>query len=131
MRRVRESIGQALRFAAVGAATNAVGFVLYLLATGLGGTPKATMSVLYVVGTATGFWGNRTVTFGHSGSLTRAGVRYAAAYAVGYLINFAILAVMVDRLGYPHQVAQAIATVLVAVFLFVALKLYVFREDHR
>lgn len=122
------SIGQVLRFAAVGVTTNAVGYLLYLVITALGGTPKATMSVLYVIGTAAGFWANRTVTFAHSGSLSTAGLRYAVAYAAGYLINFALLAVIVDTLGYPHQVAQAIATVLVAAFLFVTLKLYVFHS---
>jgi putative flippase GtrA len=124
------SVGQLLKFGMIGATTNAAGYLLYLFVTYLGGTPKATMSVLYVAGAAVGFWGNRVLTFGYSGNLWRARLRYAVAYLAGYLINLALLAILVDGYGYAHQIVQAIATVAVAAFLFVTLKLCVFREPN-
>ena len=70
------------------------------------------------------------MTFGYAGNLWQARLRYVAAHLGGYLINFVLLAVLVDRYGYAHQLAQAIATVVVAAFLFVAFKVCVFREPN-
>jgi hypothetical protein len=66
------------------------------------------------------------VTFAHEGHLGRAAVSYLVAYAIGYLLDVAILAIGMHALGQSHIVAQAIAVVVVAVFLYLALKLFVF-----
>jgi uncharacterized membrane protein (GlpM family) len=47
-------------------------------------------------------------------------------HASGYLCNLAILRVFVDRLGYPHQIVQAVAIFVVAAYLFLAFKMFVF-----
>jgi len=102
--------------------------MVYLLITYFGATPKITMTLLYGVGAAVGFWGNRKLTFAHNGSLVGAGVRYVMAHCLGYFINLAILVVLVDKLGYAHQLVQAIAILVVAVFLFLAFKFFVFTD---
>lgn len=117
---------QLIRFAAVGVASNVLGYTLYLIITYLGVAPKLAMTVLYVVGAFIGFAGNRKYTFAHEGGLMGAGWRYVVAHGLGYLINLAIQIIMVDRLGYPHQLAQALGVCVVAVFLFVVLKYLVF-----
>jgi putative flippase GtrA len=99
---------------------------LYLLITYLGVEPKLAMSLLYLIVASTNFIGNRQWTFTHKGALLGSGSRYLIAHAFGYVLNFFILLVFVDMLGYPHQWVQAVAIFVVAGFLFVSLKLFVF-----
>lgn len=120
------SVAQLLRFAAVGVASNIMGYLLYLLATSLGTEPKVAMTVLYGVGASIGFIGNRRYTFRHEAGLMGAGVRYVIAHVLGYLVNLSIQLSMVDRLGYPHQIAQAVGICVVAAFLFFVFKYFVF-----
>jgi len=122
----RHSVVQLLRFTAVGIASNVLGYLLYLLATSLGTEPKVAMTVLYGVGASIGFVGNRRFTFSHKAGLMGAGVRYLIAHALGYLINLSIQLFMVDRMGYPHQLAQAVGICVVAAFLFFMFKYFVF-----
>jgi putative flippase GtrA len=120
------SMKQLLRFAAVGVASNVIGYLLYLLITHLGAAPKLAMTVLYGVGVLMGFVGNQKYTFAHQGGLMATGWRYLMAHGLGYLINLAIQIIMVDHLGYAHQLAQAFGICVVAVFLFVVFKYFVF-----
>src|SRR5271163_4497759 len=66
------SASRLLRFGLVGIASNIAGYLVYLLLTGIGGTPKLTMTVLYGVGATIGFIGNREFTFAHQGSVFKA-----------------------------------------------------------
>lgn len=120
------SVKQLLRFTAVGFASNVVGYLLYLVITHLGATPKLAMTVLYGVGVFMGFVGNQKYTFAHQGEPMATGWRYVMAHCIGYLINFAAQIIIVDHLGYAHQLAQAFGICLVAVFLFVVFKYFVF-----
>lgn len=120
---------QFVGYAIIGICTNAVGYVIYLFATHVWAAPKITMTVLYVVGAYSGFIANRRFTFQHDGSMGIAGGRYVTAQLIGYFINFGILLVFVDFLNFPHQIVQAIAIGVVAIFLFVVFRLYVFVPD--
>lgn len=124
--RSRKSVVQLIHYGLVGIAINLIGYSIYLVITYLGGEPKITMSLLYVIGATASFLGNRKLTFAHKGSLLGSGVRYVIAHFFGYLINLAILIVMVDQFGYPHQWVQAAAIFVVAAFLFLAFKFFVF-----
>ena len=122
----RESVTQLFRYALVGLLSNLAGYLIYLVLTYFGGTPKLTMTLLYGIGAAVGFFGNRSLTFEHQGSIFGAGVRYVIAHCVGYVFNLIILIVFVDKLGFAHQWVQAIAIFIVAGFLFLAFKVFVF-----
>lgn len=124
--KARKLILQLFRFALVGFLSNIAGYLVYLALTYFGGTPKVTMTLLYSVGAAVGFFGNRNLTFEYEGSVMRAGVRYVIAHGVGYAINLSILILFVDKLGYAHQWVQAGAIFIVATFLFLAFKVFVF-----
>ena len=126
---VDSSVQQLLRYGLVGVAVNLTGYLVYLLITYLGLTPKITMTFLYFVGATAGFWGNRKLAFKHQGSLFGSGMRYIVAHGLGYLINLALLMMFVDRLGYAHQWVQAFAIFVVAAYLFVAFKFFVFAVD--
>ncbi len=123
---IGKSMRQLLRYGLVGVVSNLTIYFVYLLITYLGVEPKKAMTLVYVVGTFIGFVGNRKWTFAHRGAPTLTVVRYAIAHLLGYLLNFTILFTFVDRLGYAHQVVQAVAIVVVAGFLFVIFKYYVF-----
>jgi len=120
---------QIYRFSLVGLASNACGYALYLLITYSGGTPKLTMSFLYLIGATVSFWGNRNLTFMDTGNVLGSYMRYTFAHLLGYLLNLAILITMVDWLGYSHKWVQGLAVIIVALFLFVIFRLVVFKNQ--
>jgi putative flippase GtrA len=120
------SFKQLARYAFVGIVSNLAGYLVYLLVTYLGATPKITMTLLYGVGATIGYVGNRNFTFSHKGSLLDSSARYFIAHFFGYFINLVILIIFVDHFMYPHQWVQAVAIFVVAGFLFIAFKFFVF-----
>lgn len=116
------------RYAIVGGATNLIGYLTYLFLTHLGSDPKVAMSCLYILGSLIGYFGNRNWTFEDSGRKLTSAFRYSIAHLLGYLINLTLLIFFVNKLGYPHQYVQAAAVVIVAAFLFVVFKIFVFQS---
>lgn len=123
------STTQLVRYAIIGFITNTSAYVIYLLLTYFGFAPIVTMTCVYGIGATIGYLGNRTLTFSYKGGALGSGVRFILTYFAGYLINLSILLIFVNRLGYAHQIVQAIAIFVVAAFLFVGLKFFVFRID--
>jgi len=119
---------QLIRYGVVGVVSNAAIYFVYLLITYLGVEPKTAMTLVYIIGAAIGFIGNRKWTFAHRGDASSAAIRYILAHLSGYLLNFLILFTFVDRLGYAHQWVQAMAIMIIAGFLFIVFKYFVFRE---
>lgn len=119
---------QLIRYGLIGAASNAAIYFIYLLITYLGMEAKSAMTLVYIVGAFIGFVGNRKWTFAHRGDSSSAALRYVLAHLCGYLVNLLILYTFVDRLGYAHQWVQAAAIIVVAGFLFVIFKYFVFNE---
>ena len=117
-----------MRYAIVGLASNLVGYLLYIMMTGIGLGPKLAMSVLYVVGVLQTFVFNKKWSFGFTGAITPALVRYATIYALGYVINFVIILWLVDKSGLPHQWVMAGLVMFMAVFFFAGQKFWVFRQ---
>jgi len=124
----KESARQLLRYGLIGITTNVSAYTLYLLITYSGGTPKITMSTLYIAAAIASYYGNRKLTFSHNGSVIKSGFRFFLMHCLGYLINLCMLIVLVDKLAYPHQWVQILAIIVVAAFLFVTFKLFVFKE---
>jgi putative flippase GtrA len=124
----RSSLMQFFRYGLVGIVSNLIAYLIYLLITYYGVSPKIAMSILYITGATVGFWGNRRWTFAHNGSFFHTGIKYIISHSLGYLLNLSILVVFVDLLGYAHQFVQAVAILIVAGFLFTAFKLFVFRK---
>lgn len=122
----RESIMQLYRYGLVGGSTNLVGYILYLFLTYNGGDPKSTMTILYGLGVAVSFYGNRKFTFAHKNQSYETAIKYCIVYGAGYILNLLILVVLVDYFGFPHQLIQFIAIFIVALFLFVTSKNFVF-----
>lgn len=125
----RKTLRQFFTFALIGVLTNVLGYAIYLTLTYLWDAPKLTMTALYFVGASIGFIVNRRFTFRHNGSIGVTGVRYLCAQVVGYLLNLVLLLLFVDWFDFPHQIVQAIAIVVVAIFLFIVLRLFVFAPN--
>jgi len=124
-----EVFRQFVRYAVVGVAINSIGFCIYLLLTWLGIPPVLTMSMLYVAAVLLNFFASKNITFNHKGSQGGAAVRYGVAHLGGYLINLGLLLYFHDRLNWPHQWVQGGSTFIVALYLFVVFKLFVFRDQ--
>lgn len=117
---------QFTRYAVVGLASNAIGYVLYLLITWGGVGPKTAMTCLYIGGVLQTFVVNSRWSFGFAGAAAPALVRYATAYALGYFVNLLTLILLVDQVGLPHQLVQGVMILVVAVMLFMAQRYWVF-----
>lgn len=117
---------QITRYAMVGLVSNAIVYVLYLLVTWLGTGHKTAMTCLYVIGVLQTFVFNRSWSFRYDGASMPALVRYAIAYALGYVVNLLALLVLVDHVGLPHQLVQGVMILVVAAMLFIAQRYWVF-----
>lgn len=122
---------QFVRYALVGLASNAFGYLLYLALTYLGMGHKLAMSLLYGIGVLQTYFFNKKWSFRFDGAATPALVRYAAAYALGYIVNLSALMLLVDQMGLPHQWVQGAMIVVVAVMLFLAQRYWVFPQLSR
>lgn len=118
---------QLAQYGILGIINNIGGYILYLLLTSFGLTPKLTMTMLYGLGVFVGFFCAKRFIFSCVGSITYIGIRYVVAHFFGYILNFLILFLFVDVMKYPHQLVQAFSIITVAGFLFLTFKFYVFR----
>ena len=126
---LRETIAQEIaRFGLVGLLSNLCGFAIFILVTHLGVGYKWAMTGLYLFGGVVGYLGNKKWSFDTTTEHRSALWKYCFAYLMGYLINLYILIQLVDRMGYSHIYAQALAVIVVTTFLFLAFKFYVFAE---
>lgn len=119
---------QFIRYAVVGLASNAIGYVLYIVLTRVGLGPKLAMSLLYGIGVLQTFIFNKKWSFRFAGAAAPALVRYATVYALGYVINFLALMLLVDQAGLPHQWVMAGLVLFMAVFFFAGQRFWVFRQ---
>jgi len=119
---------QVIRYSLVGAISNIVIYISYLFLTHFGVGAKTSMTVVYFFGAIVGFLGNKKWTFGYKKNFTTSVFRFTIAHIFGYCINLLMLFIFVDSLKYSHQIVQAIAVIVVACFLFLTSKYFVFRE---
>lgn len=121
---------QLIRYGLVGFGINAALYAFYLLLVFWGLEPKTSMSIVYVMGLGIGFYGHRKLTFSHTENYKQAIARYLIAHLGGYGINFFLLLVLVDVMGFSHALVQAVSIFIVAAYLFVIFKYWVFSEKN-
>jgi putative flippase GtrA len=119
------------RYGVVGFANNAGGYLIYLLVTWFGVDPKLMVTIGYPIGALVGYFGNKQWSFSYKGRITPSLARYIMAHVGGYLINISMLYILVDRLGLTHQWVQMVAIFVVAGFLFLAMRFFVFPVSDR
>lgn len=129
--RANPTTRSALRFLLVGASNNLAMYGLFVLLTlaGVAAIPAATIT--YALGMVISFVAHRRYTFGHRGDRGPAIARFVLANVAGYALNVALLHALVSQLGWQAIPAQVLAVAVVAAALFVAMKLWVFRDPPR
>jgi putative flippase GtrA len=85
------------------------------------------MTILYSIGAGLGYVANRKFTFRSHAGILSSGLKYVIVYGMGYLMNLSLLIYFSDQLGYPHQWVQGMAIFVVAGFLFLAMRYFVFK----
>ena len=115
-----------LRFGAVGLASNALLYLLYLAATAVGIEPKVAVTLIYLVGVLQTFVLNKRWTFQHEGRVRRTAARYWVAYTLAYAANMVLLFIFVDMAGFDHRVVQGILIAVIGLVLFALQKYWVF-----
>jgi putative flippase GtrA len=119
---------EVIRYATVGFTLNLVGYMVYLLVTSFGVSPLMTVTIFYPLSVLAGYFAHRRHTFRHQAQGLEGTVlyRYILVYVAGYFINAVLLDVFSRQMDYPHQLVQILAVFMVASFLFVAMKIFVF-----
>ena len=119
---------QFFSFSVVGLCSNIVGYTAYLFLAEALLDPRLAVAILYPVGVIISYTGNKRFTFNQKNQVFSRGVRYFAVYGFGYFLNLLLIIWLVETLGYPHQIVQAIAVFLCAVTCFIMLRIFVFGD---
>ena len=122
---------QLLRYGVVGIGSNLLLYLGYLALTTIGIGSKTAMTLTYCTGVAGTFVLNRNWSFGDDGPWRKALILYVSIYAIGYVLNFFGLLLLVDMATLPHQIVQAILIVVVAASLFAMQKFWIFNQRDR
>jgi putative flippase GtrA len=118
---------QLVSFVVIGVSVNVLLYAVYLLVSYAMMGSLGAMTVTYCAGLLVGFTLNRRFTFRFDADNQSAPLRYLAAYAFGYAINFAGLWLLEDHFGVAHEIAQAEIMAVLVVILFLLLRYWVFR----
>ena len=117
------------RYCVVGAITNILGYLMFVIFTSLGLSPVLTISILYPIQLILVFFLNKKWSFKHQGQLSIPAIRFFFSYIACYFFNVATLEFFNRFLGYSHLVVQAIGLPIFALFLFIAQKYWVFKSQ--
>ena len=120
---------QLVRYGVVGLGLNASAYLMYLTLTAVGLSPYAVVSTLYPVFMLLSFFLNRRWSFAYQGSVGRNLGRFLLAHLGGYLLNLLVLFSLTEWLAFPHEFAQAVSILVVAVYLFIVFRHYVYAGD--
>lgn len=117
------------RFLGVGAANTLIGLgVIYACKRLLGfGDVLANVSG-YAAGLTIGFLLNRRWTFGHTGNVRVAALRFLAVFGVAYSVNLLCVLLAIRAAGIDDYVSQAIGILPYTAIFYLGSRLYAFRS---
>ena len=117
------------RFLGVGAANTLIGLgVIYACKRLLGfGDVLANVSG-YAVGLTIGFLLNRHWTFGHTGNVRVAALRFLTVFGVAYSVNLLCVLLAIRAAGIDDYVSQAIGILPYTAIFYLGSRLYAFRS---
>ncbi|HEU4702967.1 MAG TPA: GtrA family protein [Conexibacter sp.] len=121
---------QLVRFAAVGASGYAVNLAVFTVAVHVFDVDYRVAAVLaFLISVANNFWWNRHWTFdardGHAGFQA---ARFLTVSVAAFLFSYGMLLLLVQAVGLPEVLAQAIAIVCATPLSFLGQKLWSFRR---
>lgn len=121
---------QFFKYVLVGLLSNLVCYAIYLILTMFGMGHKFSMTMVYMLGVSQTFVVNKRWTFNYKGRGDWIFYRYCFAYGAGYVLNLLGLTFFVDMGGFRHDVVQACMIFVVAIFLFLLQKFWIFRNKN-
>ena len=86
---------------------------------------------MYPIGAVTAYYGHAKYAFSYNGRHSHGLVRYIIAHLIGYGTNIGMLYFFWNQLGYPHQLVQAVAILVVAGMFFLLSRYFVFSERYQ
>ena len=127
----RREFRSAAKYGIVGVANVAIDFILYALLVSAGVWYVAAKALSLVVATANGYTWNRVWTFRAGRHRTTMLSKYVTVQIGCYVINIAILTLLVELLGMGPVSAQAVALPVVAGLSFLAQRIWTFGSAMR
>ena len=121
-----QMIAEMRKYGVVGIINNLLGYLIYLLLTWFWIDPKMVVTFMYPIGVVTAYYGHARYSFSYNGTHLRGIARYLIVHLIGYATNVGMLYLFWNRLGYPHQLVQAVAIFVVAFILFFLCRYFVF-----
>ncbi len=118
---------QIVAFAGVGVVAAVIHYGLLIGLVELGGWRAVPATLVgYVGGGIVSYWLNRTHTYRSDRPHEEAGWRFAAVAAVGFVLTYGAMHLLVERLHAPYLPAQVATTLAVLVWSFLAHKYWSF-----
>lgn len=122
------NFGQILRYGIIGIALNGCGFFVYIFFTYNGFNPVKVVAILYPISVIIGYCFHTVFSFKGKNIIYDLSqfLRFCFTHIVGYLINILLLFFFHVHLGFSHAPVQLTLILIVAVFLFISQKLFVY-----
>lgn len=117
---------QLVRYAIVGFASNLIFYLIYVLLNQAWGSPRSSMSLVFLFAVILTFVFNSKWTFDTINTSPVVFARYLLVYLLGYFVNLGGLYYFVDILKLPHQWIQLVMIFFVAGLIFTLQRLWVF-----
>ena len=115
------------RYGVVGLALNGALYLFYLALTAGGMAPVLASTLAFVVGVPLSLTLHRRITFRVPDLSMGRQLGFVAVYVFAYFAQIGTLAALYHGLEVPHPMAQAVAIVAAAAFLFIVQKTAIFR----
>ena len=125
--RARVEVGRAAKYGIVGVANVCIDFALFALLITLGVWYPIAKAASLTVATINGYTFNRRWTFRAGRHKRDMLARYVAVQTTCYILNVAMLALMIEVLGWNEIVSQAFALPIIAGLSFFSQRLWTFR----
>ncbi|MDA8952418.1 GtrA family protein [Pseudomonadales bacterium] len=117
-----------LRYIVVGITVNLSGYLGYLLLTYWGAEPKLAITLMFASFLPLSFYWHNRFTFSRHNNAFKAKIHFVVLNVSVYLLNLALIYLLVDLLGFGHQWIQLLITFFMAVLVYVILKFFIFKK---
>ena len=119
----------AFRYASTGCISNSIAYGLFCGGVYAGVGSKLMATIVFVLVMSVGFAINRNWSFRSTGPQIREFTKYMVAYSLAYLGNIGLLSLLCDKFEMTPYLAQLVCIFVVAVFLFLCLRIWVFKSS--
>lgn len=120
---------QFIRWALVGVAVNAIGYIAFLGMVYAGLHHQLAATAVFSIAVLVAYVANRSWSFGHQGGVTRSFANYMVLNLLAWVLNVLVLFIFVDVMGFHHAPVQGIAILVIACLTFIGQRYWVFASS--